>query len=282
MTHLSKSELVRWRDTPVEADRTRIIGHLAVCDQCSAEYAELVRTQPLEQPRPNLDINAFLAAGAARQVSSIDRPERSTGGTLRSAMAAAAVGILALFSWQLFDAARLRGELTRAEAARVAREQESAQQSGAERARNDQLNRELQEERSTRVLLERELARQREPRSDSSAMPNTVISLFLAPGRLRASGETKTATIDSVATNIRLVLDLGTPRSYRSYEIAILDADGAVVWSRSGVSPGDQLVMVNVPAKLLPQDDYEVNLKGVSASGSPERVGDYYFKVLKR
>ncbi len=183
-------------------------------------------------------------------------------------------------SWQFFDGARLRGELTRAEAARLAREQESSQQSRAEQSRNDQLNRELQEERSTRLLLERELARQREPRSDT-AIPNAVVSLFLAPGRLRASGETKAVTIGSVATDVRLVLDLGMPRSYRSYEVSILDADGRLVWSRSAVPPGDQLVMVSVPAKLLPEDDYEVNLKGSNASGSLERVGDYYFTVLK-
>lgn len=43
MTHLTLRELTAWRDGPSEADRARIVGHLAVCETCASRLAELVR-----------------------------------------------------------------------------------------------------------------------------------------------------------------------------------------------------------------------------------------------
>lgn len=43
MTHLTLQELTLWRDRPSEADRARIVGHLAVCEPCTSRLAELVR-----------------------------------------------------------------------------------------------------------------------------------------------------------------------------------------------------------------------------------------------
>lgn len=43
MTHLTHQELTLWRDTPAEADRARVVGHLAICDACASRFADLVR-----------------------------------------------------------------------------------------------------------------------------------------------------------------------------------------------------------------------------------------------
>jgi hypothetical protein len=43
VTHLTPQELTLWRDRPAEADRARIVGHLAVCEPCTSRLAELVR-----------------------------------------------------------------------------------------------------------------------------------------------------------------------------------------------------------------------------------------------
>ena len=48
MSHLSEDELRRWRDSPSEADRARVVDHLAACDSCGGVLAELVRSRPLE------------------------------------------------------------------------------------------------------------------------------------------------------------------------------------------------------------------------------------------
>jgi hypothetical protein len=53
--HLSAEELQRWHDRGPVEDRTRVIAHLAECDDCAGRLAELVRTSPVE------DVSGILA-----------------------------------------------------------------------------------------------------------------------------------------------------------------------------------------------------------------------------
>lgn len=64
MTHLTRDELLRWRDTPSPADRERIVLHLASCDECGALYAELMRTRPAAAGPEELEPAVFIKAGA--------------------------------------------------------------------------------------------------------------------------------------------------------------------------------------------------------------------------
>jgi hypothetical protein len=50
MTHLTRDELVGWRDRPSDSERTRVMEHLGACRPCASVYAELLRTAPVEQP----------------------------------------------------------------------------------------------------------------------------------------------------------------------------------------------------------------------------------------
>lgn len=63
MTHLTREELVRWRDQGLAADRDRIVGHLAACGECAAMYAELVRTAPADEPATSLHAGDFVNRG---------------------------------------------------------------------------------------------------------------------------------------------------------------------------------------------------------------------------
>jgi hypothetical protein len=66
--HLTRDELLAWRDAPAETDRARIVGHLAVCDECGATYADLIRTRPADDAMSRFDHRAFADRGyAARQ-----------------------------------------------------------------------------------------------------------------------------------------------------------------------------------------------------------------------
>ena len=50
MTHLTRDELASWRRTAAEADRDRIVGHLAACDACAGMYADIIRDAVDERP----------------------------------------------------------------------------------------------------------------------------------------------------------------------------------------------------------------------------------------
>ena len=77
--HLSAEQLRRWRDGEAEADRQRIVEHLAVCDACSARYAELIRTRPIDTAPTRFEPADFVARG--EQV--LAPPERSRWGMPR-------------------------------------------------------------------------------------------------------------------------------------------------------------------------------------------------------
>jgi hypothetical protein len=65
MTHLTRDELVGWRDAPNPANRDRIVLHLAACDECGTLYAELMRTRPAAAGPDALEPATFIKAGTA-------------------------------------------------------------------------------------------------------------------------------------------------------------------------------------------------------------------------
>jgi hypothetical protein len=73
MTHLTRDELLRWRDAHDGADRGRIVAHLAECDGCGAMYAELIRTRPATEGPIALDARDFIAAGMAAGPQAVPR-----------------------------------------------------------------------------------------------------------------------------------------------------------------------------------------------------------------
>jgi len=100
VTHLSREELVHWRDRGATDDRDRVVSHLAACGSCAAAYAELTRTAlppTIERPK-HFDPADFVARGYA--VQRRIRPAQSMLGlswkVWAGALSAAAVLIVAL------------------------------------------------------------------------------------------------------------------------------------------------------------------------------------------
>ncbi|MBM3818313.1 MAG: hypothetical protein FJW14_04720 [Acidimicrobiia bacterium] len=69
--HLTRDELIRWRDRSDEADRPRLMNHLASCADCRRQLAALTRENPAGA-EPAFDPGVFVAAGRA-----VYRPARS-------------------------------------------------------------------------------------------------------------------------------------------------------------------------------------------------------------
>jgi hypothetical protein len=202
------------------------------------------------------------------------------------AFAIATTIILAAGVWLAFETSRLRSQVAELESRQKSREQEIEQQSAETRSRVEHLNKELEEERQNRTLLEQELAAKREQPSIGEQVKAAIVSLILAPGQIRGGGEARRLNLQQDSTQVRILLSLGENHQYRSFQAVVLNSEGEQVFSRAGLrasqARGAQFVVLQIAARQLAEDDYEINLKGVSQSGEAERVGDYYFTVLKK
>ena len=254
MTHLSIDQLRAWRDAPNEADRASVVAHLAVCNACAHRYGELLRSRPAADDSVSPPVADFVARGMT--LSPASPAEVKTPGPIvvRSmaahwALAAGVVLAVGLAAWQATELRRLRSEVATLEAERSARTQESAP------------------------------ARRPEASAGAPKATAPLLSLFLTPGRTRAEGQTKTLAMQDGA-NVRLMLALDGQRTFASYNVEIRNADGASVWTRNGVAPQEQMIILTVPGQDLKEDDYELVLRGVGVTGESERVGNYYFTVL--
>lgn len=65
MSHLTRDELVAWRDRQPGADRDRVLAHLGSCRSCTASYAELVRTAPADDAPVHFRAEDFVERGYA-------------------------------------------------------------------------------------------------------------------------------------------------------------------------------------------------------------------------
>jgi len=172
----------------------------------------------------------------------------------------------------------------------------SAQQSAGLRSEQD-LRRQLQEQRAGTMELAKELQQERDRRAmleqkASSSIPSSpdqlrapIISLVLTPGLIRGQETTKKALVPSGATLLRLELHFPV-NDYRSWRAALHNAEGAelsrqrVLKARS--SGGGGIVVMDLPAEALPGGDYYVKLSGTAGSGEFEDIGKYYFRVTKK
>ncbi len=201
----------------------------------------------------------------------------------RYALAAAALVVVAGVVWLWFETARLRNEMNRVRAERAAAEQQLEQQSAQERARVEQLRKQLEEERDRRAQLEEEISK-RDAQADDQPARASVIALMLAPGRIRGGGETKRLVLPPSVEQVRLQLELSGDVS-SEYRAVVVNSEGNETWTRTALRSrrgARSVISFSIPARLLPEDDYEVKLTGLDNKGQPERVDSYYFTVLKK
>ena len=90
MTHLGRDEMLRWRDEGGEGERSRVLGHLAACDTCRREYADLVRDAEPSGEAESLATEA-VAAGMDAYPSAHPRAARNRSVVWAASGLAAAV-----------------------------------------------------------------------------------------------------------------------------------------------------------------------------------------------
>jgi hypothetical protein len=116
--------------------------------------------------------------------------------------------------------------------------------------------------------------------SIQSAVPRTVS--FLLTAGLRDTGEANTFSVPSGAETVvlKIVLEAG---DYSSYSALIQTTSGANVWRRDRLrSPrgrNGKVLVLELPARLLPAGEYVLELRG-QAAGKSEEIAGFSFRIV--
>lgn len=204
------------------------------------------------------------------------------GFTPRWEFAAAALVAAAVLAYLVVDNVRLRSLASESRAERI---------SLAER--EQQLQRQLNDQRSATAARETELARAQESLAALEARttpgqqggPVAVVSFVLAPPT-RGAGEIPTLAIPAgtAAITLRLALDAD---EFPRYRAALKDpATDRIVWRgdslRSAAGSGETSLSISLGAGLLKPQTYTIEVTGVSAGGAPEMLTSYAFRVTAK
>ena len=112
-----------------------------------------------------------------------------------------------------------------------------------------------------------------------------LAKLSLTPGVLRESVGARRVTIteETLATQLRLVL-MG--ERFNSYEATLFNDEDAVVFAVGSFIPeeneGERTLILTIPAKSLPDGDYQLKLHGTTADGQTVEAGSYAFQVVHK
>lgn len=128
------------------------------------------------------------------------------------------------------------------------------------------------------------------PRTNPTPVPKappagpTLATIILRPTLVRDPAAANKLTIAPSVKQVRVQLNLER-NDYRSYAVRITTVDGRLVW-QTGSIPARTLnrpsITIALPARLLPTDDYLVEVSGVNSPASPENIADYFFSVTRK
>jgi hypothetical protein len=187
-------------------------------------------------------------------------------------VAAAAVVLICVvgISWLVTQNAALRSRIPELEAER--------RDAGV---REKGLQRRLAEEQARVARLSDEL--QSQPSSEGAAA--TVASLVLLPGLSRTQGRPEQLVVTPSTQLLRIEIQLEARDAYPAFRAELRTRGGDEVLTRSNLfrrrTGAAHALVFDVPASAVAAGEYELALKGVTAEGSADDIGYYYFSVRK-
>jgi hypothetical protein len=172
------------------------------------------------------------------------------------------------------EMARLEQERERERVAAFERERENAQRLEQERARNEELSRQLEREREEKAKLADE-ARNRQIEERLSTQTLTLLPTT------RDRNDAERIVINKSTSRIAVRLDFEGDARWRSYCAEVRTSSGNIVWNQDAQSRR-RSVVIQLPAGIFADGEYEVTLKGDAGSGQFEVINYYYFVVTKK
>lgn len=209
----------------------------------------------------------------------------------RLALAAASLVILIGGAWLITETLRLRTQLSHLQAQQQSQPggdlQALEQQLAVERRRSEELAAQLDREKQQRAQTDESLRRLSESVNRPDETPRPIIaSLMLLPGISRGASTQPKLVLPPNATVAQIQIGIDPEEDYKNFGVELRTISGRSVWTRDNLTArntrGGRAVRLALPAGALSSGEYELRLKGVTATGGTEDVGFYYFAVTKR
>ncbi len=237
------------------------------------------------------------AASVGREGQTETRTQKKSGGwfstlsvlaaprpALQWGTAFVALILLIAAGWLVFENARLHNQMSQTQARSdelSRREQELRKEVEGQRTATAQTEQELARVRAERERLEQVLQQRGQQRPSGTA---AIASFILVP-QLRGAGQAKTVTIPAGTEQVAMRLQL-EPNQYSTYSVTLLDQSShKTLWNSGKLKakgPADSKSLnVSFRAALLKPQTYVLQVSGISASGTPDILGDYPFRVVK-
>lgn len=178
------------------------------------------------------------------------------------------------------------------EAQRIAAEQksrESREKLLEEARRKAELSKQLESEKEKQRRTEEKVEEKTEEKGEltaraSTRRPDRLTSILLTPTTFERGGNSKALSLKATSRQIQFRLALDESQLYKRYSLQITTFDGRRVWSKDAVDASrikkGQLALT-LSTALLTDEDYRIELKGLSDNGEPVHVADYIFKVRR-
>ena len=281
-------ELIR---TEEELTDEYVRGELAGAEKKDFELHFVAHPERRDRVEFARTLNQYLARQSRRQFAATD--QRLATGRMRwsvvpqpwrtAASVAACLLLTVVFAALVWQGRLLRHEIQQAELQRSQSEQHEQQllrQIEQQATENSALMTQFEQQQSELNQLRRQLDRLLSTHTES-----TIASLFVTAGIIRSPDQVSTAVVSPSIQQLRLNLQVGAEK-YKAYRAEVQTVEGDVVARDANLkaheSPDGRVVSLVLASAPLTRSDYLVMLDGISEKGSPEKVGTYYFKLVRK
>lgn len=147
--------------------------------------------------------------------------------------------------------------------------------------RVQELERELSDERSANTGMLKELERLRKSLAAPHALK--IVAALLLP-QTRGVGQISTISIPQGTDRVALRLELESDDNH-TYRVALKDpGTNRIIWRSRELQAksegGTRTVSISLPASMLKQQTYSLELVGTSQNSAPEFITSYFFRMV--
>lgn len=205
------------------------------------------------------------------------------------AMAAMIIILMAASSWLMWELSQQRSRYQQLQAETAGPRDNSvlAQQAAQQRARADELARQLEIEKAERKQIAEQLAALERapaiPDRPNTGTAGTMLSFTLTSVFVRGGAKNLTIPNNAETVEFRLALDEG--QAYQNYQAQLLAEGTKELWQQRlkiNQQRDEQYLIMRVPARLLAENDYLIKLSGITEQNQQEEVTSYSFRIVRR